>query len=67
MHPGLSATKVIDEVCCGLISMQTPWLTMTKPWVTSSISSRLVMVTVTSSPCFTLNSVRPKEGAIETM
>ncbi|MNR64572.1 hypothetical protein D3C85_1872600 [compost metagenome] len=55
----MSAVKVIEEVCCGLISMLTPWLTMTKPWLTSSISSMLVMVTVTSSPCFTVNSVMP--------
>ncbi|MNV84433.1 hypothetical protein D3C71_1783060 [compost metagenome] len=51
--------KVIDEVCCGLISMLAPWLVMTKPWDTSSIWSMLVMVTVTSLPCLTVNSVRP--------
>src|SRR5690606_35259636 len=65
--PGLSAVKVIDEVCCGLISMLTPWLTMTKPWDTSSIWSMLVMITVTSSPCLTVNSLMPKDGAMDTM
>ncbi|MNL43186.1 hypothetical protein D3C87_1656910 [compost metagenome] len=55
----MSATKVIEDVCCGLISMLAPWLVMTKPWVTSSIWSMLVMVTVTSSPCLTVNSGKP--------
>ncbi|MNJ69350.1 hypothetical protein D3C77_656900 [compost metagenome] len=59
--------KVTEEVCCGLISMLTPWLTITKPWDTSSIWSMLVMVTVTSSPCLTVKSVMPKDGAMEVM
>ena len=53
-RPALAATKVTEEVACGPISIATPWLPMVKPWVRSSMSSRLVTITVTSSPSFTV-------------
>src|SRR5581483_10197138 len=56
--PGRSAMKVTDAVCCGEISIITPYRTIVKPCVRSSTVSTLVIVTVTSSPSFTVNLSR---------